>query len=379
MTHLLEDVRGFVRIERRDQPGGRLLVDGLEDVGRVVRVRFGERSPMFLMLLEVLLGLAWSAASQVSQRRGPSSRGRRRRSFIERLSHQGGRRPVRGTGPRRKAASRSRWVRRPSRGAREPAGEVPKGTEVETVAARARCTNWRQIGLLAHEALARIMGAIGARRGASPAGFPAPAVTPGTLHGVYEFDADVRPSPVADSRWSVDIAPRWNVGGAPNGGYLLSLLAATIGEALPHPHPFTITAHFMRRPRNGEGEIAVDLLRAGRSHSSAEARLYQDGSEMVRALAVFGDLAAERGGPTMITAAPPEMPFPEGLPSSVGFPGLPEIARRFDHRLTLHRSGSLSAGERGLRSSKDGPAWSMGVSPIPSRCSRRRTRCRRRS
>ena len=211
---------------------------------------------------------------------------------------------------------------------------MPKGTEVETVAVRARCTNWRQIGLLAHEALARTMGAIGARRGASPAGFPAPAVTPGTLHGVYEFDADVRPSPVADSRWSVDIAPRWNVGGAPNGGYLLSLLAATIGEALPHPHPFTITAHFMRRPRNGEGEIAVDLLPAGRSHSSAEARLYQDGSEMVRALAVFGDLAAERGGPTMITAAPPEMPFPEGLPSSVGFPGLPEIARRFDHRLT---------------------------------------------
>ena len=70
VTHLLEDVRGFVRIERRDQPGGRLLVDGLEDVGRVVRVRFGERSPMFLMLLEVLLGLAWSAASQVSQREG---------------------------------------------------------------------------------------------------------------------------------------------------------------------------------------------------------------------------------------------------------------------------------------------------------------------
>ncbi len=154
-----------------------------------------------------------------------------------------------------------------------------------------------------------------------------------------EFDADTAVTPDGAGRFTAEVSERWNVGRAPNGGYLAAIGARAMAEALPHPHPFSVTTHYLRPPQHGSLDVLVEEVRTGRGHSTGSARLVQDGREVARMLGVFGDLGDLRG-PTMVVGTPPDLPAPEGMRSSVGFPGLPEVARRFDLRIDpAHLSG----------------------------------------
>ena len=122
-----------------------------------------------------------------------------------------------------------------------------------------------------------------------------------------ELDDDTRLERVGPSRYRTEITGRWSIGTAPNGGYLSVITTKSIRDSLPHPHPFSVTTHFLSTARPGQAEVEVEVVRAGKSHSTGQARLFQDGKEILRTLAVFGDLGAVRG-PTHVTVAPHGLP-----------------------------------------------------------------------
>ena len=148
----------------------------------------------------------------------------------------------------------------------------------------------------------------------------------------YEFDEDTAVSAVGAGAYAGDISPRWNVGDKPNGGYLLAIALRAAEAQLPHPHPFTATAHYLRAADTGPVNVDVETVRAGRSLSTAEARLYQRDAEVLRVLSTFGDLA-KLDGPTRLTGGPPDLPaVEECLRGRTKMPGgaVVPIAERFE-------------------------------------------------
>ena len=90
------------------------------------------------------------------------------------------------------------------------------------------------------------------------------------------FDAETAVTRVADNLWRGRLDPAWNIGDNPNGGYLLSVVLAAIRQAVSHGDPVTVTAHYLRPGVADEAcDVAVDVVRAGRSLSTVRASLAQ--------------------------------------------------------------------------------------------------------
>ena len=147
-----------------------------------------------------------------------------------------------------------------------------------------------------------------------------------------EFDDDTAVTSVGGGAYSAEISTRWNVGDKPNGGYLLAIALRAAAAELPLPHPFTSTAHYLRAAQNGPALVDVEVVRAGRTHATAQARIIQNDVEIVRVLTTFGDLST-LDGPTIISTPPPDLPPVEEcmqgrarLPSG----GTIAIAERFE-------------------------------------------------
>jgi acyl-CoA thioesterase len=125
------------------------------------------------------------------------------------------------------------------------------------------------------------------------------------------FDTDTTVRPVGAGEYAAELSPRWNSAPAlPNGGYQLALCTRAMADAVPgYPDPLVVAATFLRPASPGPATIAVETVRAGRTVATAEARLNQNGKEVVRAVATFGDLAAATG-PTLERGEPPTLPPP---------------------------------------------------------------------
>ncbi|MDI2130746.1 thioesterase family protein [Yinghuangia seranimata] len=105
------------------------------------------------------------------------------------------------------------------------------------------------------------------------------------------------PVPGAPGVHRVDIDAMWTIGGKPNGGYLLAVLArAALAEAAAagsaHAHPLAATAAYIVAPDPGPAEVHVELIRAGRTVTNARARLVQDGRARIEANLTLGTLEA---------------------------------------------------------------------------------------
>ncbi|MBJ7003550.1 thioesterase family protein [Streptomyces sp. CRPSP2-6A1] len=136
---------------------------------------------------------------------------------------------------------------------------------------------------------------------------PSRAVT-----GDSEFDRDTAVVRREPGVYDIDLSAGWTILGAVNGGYLLAVLGRALGEALPHPDPFTISAHYLTASRPGRAVIRTETVRTGRTLSTGQASLFQyddEGNEVerIRVLASYGDLA---GLPDDVrtTAKPPAIP-----------------------------------------------------------------------
>ncbi len=65
--HLIEDLTDVLDVDTDQQLGGRSRVEGLQDVGGVVRIRLDQRFPFLLMGLDVVLGVRGPAAGELTE------------------------------------------------------------------------------------------------------------------------------------------------------------------------------------------------------------------------------------------------------------------------------------------------------------------------
>ena len=163
-----------------------------------------------------------------------------------------------------------------------------------------------------------------------------------------DFERETALDPDGDGRWTAHVSRAWNIGDNPNGGYLVALAMQAIARLGPHQDPLTITTHFLRPGTpDAPATVEAELVRTGRTITTARARLVQDDMTRIEVLAGFGDLTS----PSAIDAglsmpAPPEMPPPEqclvrsGLEQGVDLP----ILGRLDTLIHPEQAKAGSAG-----------------------------------
>jgi acyl-CoA thioesterase len=149
------------------------------------------------------------------------------------------------------------------------------------------------------------------------------------------FDTDTHVEPAGDHRYAATLTDSWNaLGGVPNGGYLLAVCLRALAHEVLLPDPVVVSATYLRPGAAGPAEVRTELVRSGRRVATGEARLVQEGREIVLAVATFSDLDAA-SGPTLMRSAPPDLPQPEQMRDLMeGAPPLPgvNITDRFEYR-----------------------------------------------
>jgi acyl-CoA thioesterase len=150
-----------------------------------------------------------------------------------------------------------------------------------------------------------------------------------------EFDADTAVAREGENLFRARITDRWNTFAGPNGGYVLATVTRALAKIAPMPHPFAVTGHFLRPAKPGDAEIHTELIKAGRRHATAQARLSQDDKDVLVVLATFADLVSTRGR-DLVLSEPPTLPPPEEAIDPLGTVDpamIPPIAHRMDLRV----------------------------------------------
>ncbi|MET9591601.1 thioesterase family protein [Streptomyces sp. NPDC006516] len=159
--------------------------------------------------------------------------------------------------------------------------------------------------------------------------------------GDSEFDRDTAVTLRQEGVYDAELSAGWTIIHAVNGGYLLAMLGRALGEALPHPDPFSVSAHYLTASVPGPAVIRTQVVRTGRTLSTGEASLFQfaeDGTEIerIRVLATYGDLDG-LSDEVRTSVEPPAMPpLEQCLGSSDGtapVPGSSAITERLDVRI----------------------------------------------
>lgn len=111
---------------------------------------------------------------------------------------------------------------------------------------------------------------------------------------------------LSDGRYAAELADGWDILGAMNGGYQLSIVARALADETGR-EPITVTGHFLAPGRPGGVQIATSMVKQGSRFSTADATLEQGGKVLVAALGTFG--AFEPGSEVMLQQAePPDLP-----------------------------------------------------------------------
>lgn len=104
----------------------------------------------------------------------------------------------------------------------------------------------------------------------------------------------------------------WDIIGNANGGYVLALVGRALADVTGRPDCVTVTCHYLAPCPAGPVKIEVRPVRAGRRFATATATMWRtvDGRRVpiVQVLATMGDLRTDPGGPTSMSAGPPELP-----------------------------------------------------------------------
>jgi acyl-CoA thioesterase len=142
----------------------------------------------------------------------------------------------------------------------------------------------------------------------------------------HVFDADTAVHADGDHVYRAELTDRWTaLGGTPNGGYMLAVALRALQAEMPLPDPLVTSAHFLRPGVVGPAEVRTEVVRAGRRVATGEASLVQDGREIVRLLATFGDLA-QAGGRTHVLNDPPALPPPDETPDILNGGSIPGVS-----------------------------------------------------
>lgn len=146
----------------------------------------------------------------------------------------------------------------------------------------------------------------------------------------HPYDTDTRVEPIAgdEGAFAATVSDRWGaLSGTANGGYLLAVCLQALRRTQPFPDPLVASAFYLRPGLPGPAEIRTELVRRGRRTATSEARLLQNGSEVVRALATFTDLRQPAGsGRTLVRNGKPALPPPDELPDLLAGGSLPGVS-----------------------------------------------------
>lgn len=126
-----------------------------------------------------------------------------------------------------------------------------------------------------------------------------------------EFARATTVARTSDGRYDARIAPGWDIVGNTNGGYLLSIAARAMADAVQRPDPVTITAHYLAPGRPGPAEVTTTSVRSGRRFATVEARLRSGDRDLLAVLGTFGDLSDGDDDRLHVDGGPPELPPPE--------------------------------------------------------------------
>ncbi|MGN9847469.1 thioesterase family protein [Nonomuraea sp. H19] len=153
---------------------------------------------------------------------------------------------------------------------------------------------------------------------------------------VHHFDQDTRSTPAGTDTYTAQLTDRWNTAsGNPNGGYLMAVGVRALQQHSELPDPLVASAFFLRPGTPGEAQIHVETVRQGRRTSTSEARMHQDGKEILRIVATFADLE-QADGRTLSLATMPDLPTPDELVdplADIALPGI-TVADRVEYRVT---------------------------------------------
>lgn len=126
------------------------------------------------------------------------------------------------------------------------------------------------------------------------------------------FEAETAVERVTDVRWAAHVSTHWNIGANPNGGYLAAIALRALRRLGPHVDPISVTTHFLRPGTAGAAaEVITELLRVGRTVTTARATLIQDGTARLEMVASLADLTAPSDGDHELTIPMPSIPPPE--------------------------------------------------------------------
>jgi acyl-CoA thioesterase len=194
---------------------------------------------------------------------------------------------------------------------------------------------------------------------------------------MYEFDEDTAVERVDAGTYRARITDRWSIGQVPNGGSVMAIATRALGRAVEAPDPLAVTAHFVRPALAGDADVMVEIVKLGKSFTTARARLVQAGSERLAVLATFGDLS-RAAGPTHVEGAPPDAPRGDDAPHAErplgSLPRSPSASRCVPAESLVH------AGERSERAENRGRVRFADGRPPDVSCScsslmRYRPRC----
>lgn len=129
---------------------------------------------------------------------------------------------------------------------------------------------------------------------------------------ISQFDQDTCVEKVSEGRFGCVVNSGWNIGNNPNGGYLISLVDSAIRASINQPDPISLTTHFLRPGVAGEEcEIAVEIVRSGRTTTTIRASLWQQGKARLEVIAAYSDLAESIGLVSDISIPRREMMGPD--------------------------------------------------------------------
>jgi acyl-CoA thioesterase len=126
----------------------------------------------------------------------------------------------------------------------------------------------------------------------------------------HHLDAETALEPLTPTRWRGTIGERWWVVRGPFGGYVSTFLTRALIAAVDDParRPRSLTVHFIEAPKAGPFEVSAAVERTGRSATTVNLRMEQDGVPVALAL---GSCATWRDGEPEWADAMPEAPPPE--------------------------------------------------------------------
>ena len=167
----------------------------------------------------------------------------------------------------------------------------------------------------------------------------------------FDLATAVRGGP---ERWTAEVDPGWTVAGRPNGGYLLALVTRAALEAVGQPHPLAVSGHFLSPAEPGPAALAVRVLRAGRSLSTARVTLAQEGAARLEALVTAGRVDPDVDPGWRRATGPPDL-----TPVEDCLPGRPELPGGVPARLLSHLDLRLDPATAGWLAGRPGGRLEM--------------------